>query len=175
MIEFFLRPQEYLHLGDDPGPLSLCPTRIPRNISDSAPSIFLPSMASDLYTEAFQLASAPLGPFPYPVNIGEEPTYLGLGGHEGGPGHHFPVLVPLHILPHIVNIFDEPFYGLRPGIDIYFLTLSLHHLRLIKYPYERLRPVPGVSHLHLGQPKPLPNTPPLPQQAIKPPLQLHGH
>ena len=101
--------------------------------------------------------------------------YLDFGGHDGGPDRHRLALVPIHILPKIVNLLDDTSNVLIPDVSLYPPCLSQYPPYLFDFTHKRLVPVPGVDPLPLGRPKTLTNTPMLPQQEIKPPFHLHGY
>ena len=113
---------------------------------------------------------APLGTFPYLIDIGGGPVYLDLGRCEGRPGHPHLVPGPLQPLPQIVYLIFEPSDGLDPGITLYIPCLSHHPIGLVELPYEQLIPVPSAVPLNLIRPQPLTEIPPSPQQGIEPPL-----
>ena len=149
------------------------------NFSLSSPrtlrsSILKSKLSSDLWS--LSLASeasingvppikiVPLGPLHYPINIGGEPAYLGLGRRKGVPGRPRLVLVPLQIFPYISNLLTKPSGDLVPGIILSLPHLSHHPLGLVNIPYKRFGPVPGF--VHLGRPQYLPKNPPSRQQVI---------
>ena len=49
--------------------------------------------------------------------------------------------------PHIINLFDEPFDVLGPGVALLTSRLSRHSLGIANFPNKQLSPVPGVSFL----------------------------
>ena len=106
----------------------------------------------------------PLGPFPYTIHIGSEPTYPRLGGRKGGPRCTQLIIVPLLIHPYISNLLDDTSNGLWPVVLLILPLLSHHLLDPIDLYHEKLSPVHGVVPLPLGFPKPLPNIPLLPQR-----------
>ena len=102
----------------------------------------------------------------YPLYLGGDPTYLGVGRRESVPGRPRLVLLPLYILPQICNILADPSDNLGPGIALSLPYLFQHNLVLVDIPYKRFSPVPGVVPLPLVLPQPLHKIPPPPQKGI---------
>ena len=115
-IEIVFAPPESLKFGNEPIPLSLCFLQDITYALGHGPIPPCRIIVPIDYGPMIGLCT--LGPFPYPVEIRAEPTYLGLVGHEGGPGRPLLVLLPLQILPQIGNRINDPYYGLGYGIAL---------------------------------------------------------
>ena len=130
LIKIILGPPKSLKVGDDTVPSSLY---LPQAIAWPLCVLPLPPLCGIIPIDGgLPIRLGPLRPFPYPVELGGEPTHLGLGIREGVPNRQRLVLLSL---PHIFNLLDEASDRIVPGVALYKPHLSHHTHIPVDFPY----------------------------------------
>ena len=146
------------------------PPMISLSLSDLELSLLLSSMALYILMADFRFS---LDPLYHSLTLLISEVILHTSSLADAPGFAWLVLLSLQVPPLIVNLLDDPSYGLRPGVALSIPSLSHHYLGLFDFPHDQLGPVPDISPLPLRRPQDFTKIFKLPQYIIGPPFHLH--